>query len=419
MAWMRGASRAQTFNGNRHRRRVTKIVLHTTEGSSWPGYGGGGYAPHFTVKPGKPSRKTIRQHIDTAESAKALENDGGGVETNNAGVIQIEFVGSCDRSYAEKHDLFFTEDAEDDDLLALAAVVAWVAAEHDIPLTVGDLDWPTSDAAYESAPQRFSGSQWYAYRGVCGHTHVPENAHWDPGNFPVGRLLRLAGGEVPSMDPWDLSPRISGMGEPEVREIQRLLDSLGYDLGSYGVDGSYGEDTYNAVKAFQKDRGIAVDGVAGPVTLAALRGAKRKPASPAPPVPSVPSGGTSVPAPRPAKSDKLDEDGRFGRKTVRALQRYLNEHHDAGLKVDGKAGPKTWRALQKALGTPVDGEVWDQSYRASELGDGITGGWKYTGRNSAGSTMVEALQRWVGVDDDGIWFEGTTEALQRELNRQG
>lgn len=416
MAWMPGASRAQTFNGNRHRRRVTKIVLHTTEGSSWPGYGGGGYAPHFTVKPGKPSSKTIRQHIDTEESSKALENDRGGVETNNAGVIQIEFIGSCDRSYAKKHDLFFTETAKDDDLLALAAVVAWIAAEHDIPLTVGDLDWPTSNAAYESAPQRFSGSQWYAYRGICGHTHVPENAHWDPGNFPVGRLLRLAGGEAPSMDPWDLSPRISGMGETEVREIQRLLDSLGYDLGSYGVDGSYGEDTYNAVKEFQKDSGIVVDGVAGPVTLATLRGAKKESASP---VPSVPSGGMSVPVPRPAKRDKIDEDGRFGRKTVRAFQGWLNREHNAGLDVDGKAGRKTWRALQDALDAPYkDGKISRQSYRAEELGNGITQGWEYTGPNSEGSQTVELLQRLVGVDDDGIWFEGTTTALQRWLNKR-
>lgn len=114
--------------------------------------------------------------------------------------------------------------------------------------------------------------------------------------------------------------------------------------------------------------------------------------------------------------DHIIVDGRFGRDSVRALQKYLNKYHGANLKVDGKAGHSTWRALQDALGTPVDGEVWDQSYRAEELGNGITQGWKFTGRNSDGSKMVRALQGWVGVRKDGVWFEGTSEALQEQLN---
>ena len=50
MAWMPGASREQTFSGNRHREPVNIIVVHTTEGGSWPGYNGGGYAPHVTLR---------------------------------------------------------------------------------------------------------------------------------------------------------------------------------------------------------------------------------------------------------------------------------------------------------------------------------------------------------------------------------
>lgn len=45
--------------------------------------------------------------------------------------------------------------------------------------------------------------------------------------------------------------------------IQRLLISKGYSLPIYGADGSYGDETVKAVKQFQKDNGLVVDGVVG------------------------------------------------------------------------------------------------------------------------------------------------------------
>ena len=233
--WMPGASRVQTFSGNSHKAPVTKIVLHTTEGSSWPGYGGGGSAPHFTVKPGAATEENIRQHISTEQSSKALVNKPGGVETNNAGVIQIEYVGSCDRAYAAKHGLFFTEDADDGDLASLAAVLAWISEAHGIPLaTAPELSWPTTNAAYASAPQRLSGKAWEAYRGVLGHTHVPENDHWDPGAFPVSRLLALAGststGVAPAPAPSPSKPTTGG-GLPTGKDLlMKLADVPDFPL---------------------------------------------------------------------------------------------------------------------------------------------------------------------------------------------
>lgn len=118
----------------------------------------------------------------------------------------------------------------------------------------------------------------------------------------------------------------------------------------------------------------------------------------------------SAPAPA-TSSGKLEEDGRLGTVTVKALQRKL------GVKADGRACESTWRALQAFLGTPRDGKVSRQSYRAEELGNGVVPRcWDYTGRRSEGSTMVEALQRRLGLKADGVWFEGTTRALQKRLN---
>ena len=51
-------------------------------------------------------------------------------------------------------------------------------------------------------------------------------------------------------------------------EIQRRLKALGYDTGP--LDGVRGRLTIRAVKAFQRDRKLAVDGIAGPLTRAAL-----------------------------------------------------------------------------------------------------------------------------------------------------
>lgn len=59
-----------------------------------------------------------------------------------------------------------------------------------------------------------------------------------------------------------------GSSGEEVRQIQSKLKSWRYYSGS--VDGVYGSKTYEAVKKFQKNNGLTVDGIAGSQTLAAL-----------------------------------------------------------------------------------------------------------------------------------------------------
>ena len=61
-----------------------------------------------------------------------------------------------------------------------------------------------------------------------------------------------------------------GSAGPEVKSLQKKLLQIGYYLGSYGADGDYGDATVIAVRKFQKDNSLAVDGEAGPNTLAAV-----------------------------------------------------------------------------------------------------------------------------------------------------
>lgn len=54
----------------------------------------------------------------------------------------------------------------------------------------------------------------------------------------------------------------------QVKTLQRLLNSLGYDCGE--VDGIFGQSTRAAVVAFQKAKGLTADGIVGKATWTAL-----------------------------------------------------------------------------------------------------------------------------------------------------
>lgn len=59
-----------------------------------------------------------------------------------------------------------------------------------------------------------------------------------------------------------------GSNGEEVKQIQTKLKNWGYYSGA--IDGIYGSGTYEAVKKFQQNNGLAADGIAGSQTLAAL-----------------------------------------------------------------------------------------------------------------------------------------------------
>lgn len=55
-----------------------------------------------------------------------------------------------------------------------------------------------------------------------------------------------------------------------VKELQEKLITCEYSCGDAGADGVFGKDTEKAVKKFQKDYKLEVDGIAGPITQTAL-----------------------------------------------------------------------------------------------------------------------------------------------------
>jgi len=156
-------------------------VLHTTESNGFSprsdSYGGWHTSyPHFTTVE-RSSGVEVYQHIGIDRAARALRNPSGGVQTNRAGAIQIEIVGKASQSPVMSERL----------LMALGRWMRWVESQTGIQRMSPAFD---DDSAYGlRGSVRMTGPEWEGFNGWCGHQHVPENDHWDPGRIPIERLL--------------------------------------------------------------------------------------------------------------------------------------------------------------------------------------------------------------------------------------
>ena len=65
----------------------------------------------------------------------------------------------------------------------------------------------------------------------------------------------------------------NGCEGADVKELQTALIELGYDCGKWGADGDFGDATEIAVRAFQRDHGLDVDGQFGQKSCAAMTAA--------------------------------------------------------------------------------------------------------------------------------------------------
>ena len=62
-----------------------------------------------------------------------------------------------------------------------------------------------------------------------------------------------------------------GSSGTNVSKMQEVLLDLGYNLGSWGADGSFGGMTVTAIKAYQTSKSLTADGIVGPATWASLQ----------------------------------------------------------------------------------------------------------------------------------------------------
>jgi peptidoglycan hydrolase-like protein with peptidoglycan-binding domain len=146
------------------------------------------------------------------------------------------------------------------------------------------------------------------------------------------------------ISPWPLVRK--GDSEHPVQTLQHLLRARDHDVV---VDGDFGPMTDAAVRAFQKQKNLAVDGIVGPRTWSALIVTVRR--------------GSEGDAVRGVQeefrfrdlsgdpSQGLPVNGIFGPRTeaaVRGFQEALALDFPEVV-VDGIVGPVTWRALVSGM----------------------------------------------------------------------
>jgi hypothetical protein len=189
-----GASTANWYEGRwpGDRQEVNVVVLHTTEGTTLPTYDGGAVAPNFTAVPDLKNKKLVwYQHFYVDTSSRALVNKPGGVQTNTNNVCQVELVGTCDPKahvkWSSASHIYWPQ-APEWALRELAKFLAWMNKNHDIPL-VGPSTWLSYPDSYGSNKSRMNFDNWNKFRGICGHQHVPENDHGDPGSLDFATLV--------------------------------------------------------------------------------------------------------------------------------------------------------------------------------------------------------------------------------------
>ena len=115
-------------------------------------------------------------------------------------------------------------------------------------------------------------------RGITSHVNVSlafrRSSHTDPGrHFPVERYVRAVRRRLraarPAPDVKRPPPTLRrGDSGWRVRRLQRLLERQGWRRAV--VDGIFGAATEQAVRRFQRRRGLEPDGIVGPLTWRAL-----------------------------------------------------------------------------------------------------------------------------------------------------
>lgn len=185
-AWWPGAIQLQfaSQNGGTYTGGPFRGVIHTTESKKYTpstkSYYGHHNPPHFTIVKGESDEVKVYQHFPITVAARALANAKGGVQTNRRSAIQIEIAWKA----AEIDKLPFAM------VLKLWDWMRWVEDQTGVKRWI-TRKFQGPEAHGVNSAARMTDDEWNDFNGWCGHQHVPENSHWDPGKLDIDALTRI------------------------------------------------------------------------------------------------------------------------------------------------------------------------------------------------------------------------------------
>lgn len=296
--------------------------------------------------------------------------------SNDNRAITIEVASDMTHPYA----------VTDKALNALIELIADICKRNNIK----ELKWKADKSLIGQVDkQNMTVHRWFANKACPGdylynrHSYIAEQV-----NKKLG-VSNIIGGAINN----NVSVRnylMNGDIGQEVKTMQEGLIKLGYYCGSTGADGYFGNDTDAALKSFQKDNGLVVDGKYGVQSVAKLALRLTKYTAP-----------TAV--------NKID--------TVKEVQNWANTNYKSGLVVDGIYGAVTKKALIKILQTELN-----KAYGINLVVDGIWGNntkaacpTLNSGSNNVIVKVLQALLVCNGYPEsyvDGYYGNGTCNSVK-------
>lgn len=174
------------------------VLLHTTEvvgpgvldslASSMPKNGSEPHALWSGDEGGDEGREIVLHQPD--ESAKALRNLKGGVETNRREQDQQQGTDVYQIEVIHRSDIERSAEWYDKLNRYLVRKCAELGVPYVFPYPRFATDYGMAQVRYNDGGTRLNDQQWndLYLHGVLGHCHAPENDHWDP-TFSVTELI--------------------------------------------------------------------------------------------------------------------------------------------------------------------------------------------------------------------------------------
>ena len=126
---------------------------------------------------------------------------------------------------------------------------------------LNDENWVIPQYVYYFHSTRPAGVDWGTHKY---YTEIGNHCFYTHNYYGRSRINSVPPALFERTYQW---PQLGCKPEDRVYRIQYMLNKLGYDVYA---DKYFGEDTKDAIKAFQEKKGLEADGVAGPSTIKAL-----------------------------------------------------------------------------------------------------------------------------------------------------